>query len=128
MRHPSAACVFLFCLFLSGCSREDSYRSVVRGQIAAWEETTEILKTVKDEASMARAREKLQERQSQAASIAERAKGLGTPSTEMREKLRDEYGKMEVALARLQTEVRRVRALPGGAAFLETLDFREAPR
>ena len=128
MRHPIAASVFLCCLFLSACSREESYRSVVRDQVAALEETADVLKTVKDASSMAGAREKLQERQSHSASIAARAKGLGAPSAEMREKLRDEYGKMELALARLQTEIRRVRALPGGAAFLETLDFREAPR
>jgi len=111
------------CLIATGCSREGAYRTVARDQAAAFQEMADILKTVQDEPAMEEARTSLKRRQAGFADISARAKSLGQPSPEMLEQLSEEYGKLKLALTRLQAEIRRVRALPGGAAFLENLEI-----
>src|SRR5262245_14581557 len=102
----------------TGCSREEPYRAVVRDQTAAYEELTEVLKTVRDEKSMEGARAELAERNGRFAAIAERAKSLGPPSAEIIEKLSGERDTMKLAFIRFRAEYDRVKRLPGGEAFV----------
>lgn len=106
----------------AGCSRESAFRAVVNDQTAAMEELTEILKTVKDKETMDLAREKLVERTRAFENIAERAKSLGNPSPDVRERLLEDAEKLKRAFSAYNAERGRVQRLPGGAAFLKSLD------
>lgn len=108
----------IFVVILPGCGGESSYRAVVRDQAKAFEEMTEILKTMTDKESMAAARESLLERREEFEAIAQRGRSLSKPSRDMGERLKDDVGKLSQAWRNFQREVQRVRALPGGPEFL----------
>lgn len=128
MRNLAAGVWMCGLVMMGGCSRTSAYRDVLSEQTSAFNETADILKTVTNEASMEAARAKLTELEIRFASISARAKGLGPPTEDVREALRDDYSGLELALTRLRSEVSRVRSLPGGAAFLENLSFGKATR
>jgi hypothetical protein len=110
------------CLAAAGCSREAAYRSVVEDKAAAYEEMTALLKTIKDEASLAAARERIHECHAVFDAIAERGRKLGDPGADMRERLAPEVEKLNLAWSRYKNEALRVNALPGGKAFLDEID------
>jgi hypothetical protein len=106
-------------LALIGCS---SHVSVEKEQIAAIKELTEVLGTVKDEATMKAARSELEKRFQRFEEVAKKAKGMGRPSEEVQRQLQEELGpQKERAFDNLRNEVRRITALPGGEAFLKSL-------
>lgn len=117
MRPTLLAAVLL--ISVSGCS---SYASIEKEQIAALKELTEVLSTVKDEATMKAARGELQKRFQHFEQVAKKAKAMSRPSPEVQQQLEDELGpEKERAFDNLRNEVRRVTAMPGGEEFLKGL-------
>jgi len=112
----------LLILFVTGCSREASYRAVVEEQIAAWDEMGRLFETVKDKDSMAAAQDRLHALEKRYRAIAERAKSLATPNPDIQEKLRDEIERLQTSLLRVRREMNRIRELPGGKEFLAGLE------
>lgn len=115
--------ILLIALLALGCSKEASYRAVIEEQVAAYEELTEVLKSIKDESTMAAGRERLRERYERFAEVAKRAQALGPPSEALRERLRVEESTLKLAFTRFEAERGRIKALPGGEAFLKSPDF-----
>jgi hypothetical protein len=117
MRPTLLAAILL--ISMTGCS---SYASVQREQIAALKELTEILSTVKDEATMKAARAELEKRFQHFEQVAKKAKAMPRPSPEVQQQLEVELGPQKVrAFNNLHDEVRRITALPGGEEFLKGL-------
>jgi hypothetical protein len=104
---------------LAGCAKEKDYVDAFREQRAAWRELTEVLTTIRDERSMADAKASLEKRLEKFEQAAAKVRALPKPSEEMLGKLQQDQSGMSRALENLQDEVRRVRHLPGGPAFLK---------
>jgi len=121
-RRPWLAVLAL--LPLAGCDRASNYLAVFHEQRAAWTELADALATVKDEKSMEAARAELDDRLVKYEKIARRARALPEPPREVRDRLEEERVQMQQAADRLQAEVRRVRALPGGDEFLQQFEKR----
>src|SRR5262245_19935421 len=111
----------LLWMSIGGCTRTETYVSVLREQRAALEEATAILRGVRDAESLAEAKEKLASLQQRCDAVAVKAKKLGKPSDAMREELAEETYLLQRTFAAWQGEIRRVQALPGGAALLDDI-------
>jgi len=109
-------------LSLTGCAKEKDYLDVFREQRSAWRDLTEVLATVRDEKSMADAKGTLEDRLEKYEKIAAKARALPKPSAQILMKLEQDRASMQRAAENLQDEVRRVRALPGGPAFLKKFE------
>ncbi|MCI0381262.1 MAG: hypothetical protein L0215_27065 [Gemmataceae bacterium] len=96
-----------------------AYRAVVRDQVHAFQEVADILSGVTDAASMRSAKEKLDERAERFEQIAARAARLAKPSRETIAEIRPEAEKLVAARDQVQTQVRRIAALPGGREFFQ---------
>ena len=105
--------------WIGGCTKPQAYLDVLQEQRAAWKEMTEILAKVHDEKSMVEAKSALEERRERFEQIARKMKALPEPSAEVRQRMENESYVTQRALKRLQEEVGRVRALPGGEKFFE---------
>lgn len=122
---PRSSVALLIVVLAAGCSRPNprDYLDVYRAQRTALYEMTEILSSITDEKSMEEARRRLDQRQAEFDAIPRRANALPKPPPpEAVELLRDELPLMQTAAERLLDEVRRVRQLPGGPAFLERFE------
>jgi hypothetical protein len=110
-------------LVLAGCAdRTQEYIEVLREQRRALDELAEVLSRIEDEKGMAAAKADLAARFTRYDQIARRARDLPPPSDEMRRKLEDDGAALRQALVRVQEQVRRVQALPGGDAFFKQFD------
>ena len=105
---------------LSGCGpTAQSYLDVMRAQRDAWKEMADILTTVKDDKSLAEAKAALEERVGNYEAISRKARSMPPPSREAVRKLAEEKYLMERTVQRLNDEVRRVQAMPGGKEFFK---------
>ncbi len=86
--------------------------------MAAFEELAETLAGVTDATSMNEARRRLKNRAEVFATIARKARGLGDPSLQVKEQLREEGQKLENSFNKVRQEVARMVALPGGREYL----------
>jgi hypothetical protein len=115
-----------------GCGKGyEQYAKVPSDLLAIEAEKAQILKTVKDDGSMKEARSRLDKLALRAEEVARRAKALGEPSVEVRQKLEDEFaGRLQQALNQTRAEIRRIQDLPGGPDFLQQngLSSGESPR
>jgi hypothetical protein len=110
----------LVLLILAGCTSNEQYFEVAREQRAAWNETADILKTIKDEKSMAEAKTALDEKTKQFEVLAKKANALPKPPPpEVNQRLREDEFIIQAALGRLKAEVKRVSNLQGGEEFLQ---------
>src|SRR5262249_6539633 len=109
--------------FLFGCSAKlSSYLEVEREQIQALQELTELLSTVKDEASMSAALAELKKRNQQIEQIARKFRALPKPSEEIRQQIDEALGpKTRQAFARSTEELTRISKLLGGKEFLKEM-------
>ena len=109
-------------LLLVGCGDAASpYRSVLRDQAAAFEDLERVLGTVTDEASMKAARAELAKSWKQCEAIKERALELAPPSFTVRDEVHSETLRLNQAFERMQRQMSRIKALPGGEQFLKSL-------
>ncbi|MBI2805202.1 MAG: hypothetical protein HYX68_09520 [Planctomycetes bacterium] len=113
---PLGLCVLLA---LAGCKSEKDFIQLARDQRAAWNETADILATIKDEKSMARAKEAFAAKLKDFEAISQRAQALGPPPEGAVARLRDEEFLIRDAFSRLTMEAERVSKLPGGEEFLK---------
>jgi hypothetical protein len=120
-RVAAPALAALLCWTIAGCTRTESYAAVLREQRAALEEATGILRAIRDADSLAGAKEQLAALQQRCDAVARRAKTLGKPSDSVREELAEETYLLQRTFAAWQGEIRRVQALPGGAALLDEI-------
>jgi hypothetical protein len=111
----------LICMTIAGCTRTETYASVLREQRAALEEATNILRGVRDAESLAAAKEQLAALQQRCDAVAVKAKKLGKPSDAVREELAEETYLLQRTFAAWQGEIRRVQSLPGGSALLDEI-------
>lgn len=110
-------------LVLLGCAKEQDYVEVMQHQQAAFKEMTEILKTVKDEATMADARRALDRNAERYAAISEKANALPKPPPKkVQERLREESFAMKRIFDDLRKETERIGQLPGGPQFLKRFE------
>ena len=121
-RRPHALGFALVLAGLAGCGDDASrYREVAREQLAVAEETIQILKSVKDEATVQEARARLQKLNQRAAAVAARGKALPS-SLAAQEQVEREYSeRFREVLNEQLAEVRRIQELPGGAEILDKL-------
>ena len=110
---------FFLLLFLVGCTKDEDYVDVQREQLAAWQEMAEILETVKDDTSMAKAKKALDQRNEKYAALARKAKALPAPRPEAQQRMQELKFFVESAIERLQKEAGRVSRLPGGPEFMK---------
>ncbi len=103
---------------LFGCTKEEDYLSVFREQQKARQDIAEILGTVRDEKSMADAKEKLDGMSEKCAAIAKRASALPAPSRKVQERLMQEREYVQQTMDDLKREVGRIQQLPGGPEFI----------
>ncbi len=118
------AAVTLTLLALAGCESvsRDDYLQVFRDQKAAYDEVTEVLESVKDQESMAKAEKALAEKTAKFEPATKRAKALPPPTEEMRRRLAEEMQAIQRSHDRMFTEVQRVKGLPGGEEFLKRFE------
>jgi hypothetical protein len=99
-----------------------AYADAIKEKLALQEEETGVLRTVKDEASMAKARERLKELAREEARLEGRLKDLPPPTGATRERLEREFGpRLLEAQQDRQAEIARILGLPGGPQFFEGL-------
>jgi hypothetical protein len=106
----------------AGCTRDEDYYDGVRAQRAAWKEVTDVLVTIKDETSMAAAKDALDEKARKCEEIAKKNRALPRPSAEVQARMREDSFLMEGVLKGLQRETKRVAELPGGKEFLKQFE------
>ena len=110
-------------LLPAGCAdRGDEYLKVFREQKAAMGELAEVLEGVKSEKDLPAAKAELDERVAKFEAVARRAREMRPPPEDVVRRLEDERLLLERAARRLQEEVRRVAALPGGVEFLKQFE------
>jgi hypothetical protein len=121
-RAVRSAC-FVLVLTLAGCAKDEDYFEVLREQRGAWKEMADILATVHDDKSMTDAKTALEERGKKFDAISRKAKALpNPPPQEVLKRMEADRFVMERTVARLQSEVERVRKLPGGVEFLKQFE------
>jgi hypothetical protein len=113
----------LILVFVCGCGDgAGSYLAVAREQLAVAEEMVDVLKTVRDAASMKEAHIRLRRLELRGEEIAIRARSLSPPSLEIQEKLEAELsGKRQEVLDETKAQIQRIAELPGGQQFLDTM-------
>ena len=109
---------------VAGCTRSEEYVDVARTQRKAMDDIRAVLAEIKDEKSMAAAKDELDRRFDAFDAIARKARGLPKPSADVLARLEDEQRPMEKALQNLKEEIDRVRALPGGERFFQQYEGR----
>jgi hypothetical protein len=108
-------------LAIAGCTRTEDYLDVARAQQKAMQEVTAILEKVHSEKDMAAAKESLDERLTQYEAIARKARDLPKPAPpEVGEQMKAEG--FVRAFERMQQEIGRVKALPGGKDFFQQFE------
>lgn len=113
-----AVCLGGLLFFLAGCARDEDYLQVVRDQRALLKEAADILETVTDKESMAKAKVELDRVAQKAEHVSKRANALPKPPPpRLMESLQKEAKFTNTALERLTIEVQRVKKLPGGPEF-----------
>ncbi len=105
-----------------GCDAAKPYQNVMHEQNEAMAELEKILSAVTDEASMKAARSQLSERFASFESIRQRAQKLAPPSQEVMQGLQEAGEKLKVSVQKIQEQVRRISALPGGPEFFASLE------
>jgi hypothetical protein len=115
--------VGLLAVGLSGCgSSYERYAAAMRDQLAVQEELVQVLKSVKDAASLKEAQAELKKLDSRAEETAARAKSLPKPSEDTLARLQEEFGpRRQELLNETLAEARRIEQLPGGADFIRSL-------
>lgn len=109
-------------VLLAGCAREEDYFEIAREQRAAMKEVTDVLVTVTDDASMAAAKQALDEKAKKCEAIAQKARSMSRPSPEVQARLREDSHLTEGVVNVLRKEAARVSKLPGGPAFLKQFE------
>jgi hypothetical protein len=113
--------VLLAALHVIGCDATSPYRTALREQTNAIETLAKTLDTVHDKSSMQAARAQLSARFDEFEGIRQRAQKLQPPGQDMMRELQDDGEKLRQALEKIQDQVRRINAIPGGAEFLAGL-------
>lgn len=120
-RVVAGSCLFLLLL---GCTRDEDYLEIAREQRSAWKEMADVLASIKDEASMAAAKNALDEKTKQFEFIAKRASAMPAPSASVAKRLEEDSFLTKQTFERLRSEVARVNKMPGGAEFLKQFSAR----
>src|SRR5438552_1728580 len=111
--------LLLAALPAGGCDAASPYRAALREQTSALGEVAQIMGTVTDENSMKAARGRLEVRYDAYESIRQRAAQMPRPSQEIIQQVLEDGEKLKGALQKVQEQVRRIQALPGGPEFLQ---------
>ncbi|MSQ95943.1 MAG: hypothetical protein EXR98_15505 [Gemmataceae bacterium] len=115
----------LILLIVVGCTSNERYFEVAREQRAALHEITDILKTIKDEKSMADAKTALDEKAKQFEAIARKAKALPKPPpAEVSKRWQEDEFVIQAEIRQLAVVVKKVKELPGGEEFLSQFQSR----
>jgi hypothetical protein len=116
MTRTLASACFIACLLLTGCAREEDYLQVMHEQQDAMKELADVLETVRDGESMAKAKVALQQLKTKFAAIAQKANALPKPPPrKVLERMDEEKHITERRIDRLRSEVGRISKMPGGA-------------
>lgn len=111
---------------IGGCG-PDPYREAIRRQTSKFEELADLLAEVKDARSMSDAEATIADRMDEFQRAANRVGKLPQPDPERAQSYEEEFGpKLKAAFERYAAECRRIRALPGGEAFLDRIGKRDA--
>src|SRR5882724_6374719 len=108
------------CVWLAGCGGTDPRIAMLRSRTAVQKEIHQILVGVKDTASMAEAKTKLDDRYDHCERLAQKARELdrNLPPDVAEQMLREKKG-LEQAVADTAREIQRIKELPGGKDFIE---------
>jgi len=109
----------LACFLCAGCSKPDPYLAVVDKQVANWNEMADILATATDPESMKAAEAKLAGRVRKFQEVESDRKFLAPPDDAAAARILAQKDRMQAAVNRVQTEMRRIRDLPGGPEFFD---------
>jgi plasmid stabilization system protein ParE len=115
------------CLLAIGCAQSPQpYLEIAEEQRKASNELTEILETIKDEQSLAAAKERINDRLDAFEKIASKARALPVPSEAVRQRVAQNQFMIESSHRRLREEIARVRGLnlQGGPAFFRHFESR----
>jgi hypothetical protein len=108
---------------LGGCGpNADPYIEVVQDRLALQKDLVRVLQSVKDEASMAKAGERLRPLGRRWAALESQMRELPPPQGPALERLEREFApRLQEAQAAYEDEVRRILQLPGGPQFFASL-------
>jgi cytochrome c556 len=113
--------VLLSAVFFGGCGEASPYRAVMRDQTRALEDLEKTLSGITDAKSMRAARATLDARVDAFDDVKERARSLPPPTPEILRQAQEDGEKLRTALEKVQEQVRRINALPGGPELLQRL-------
>ena len=85
-------------------------------------EVTDVLATIKDDASMAAAKEALDEKAKKCEALSRKAGAMSRPSPEVLKRLQEDSYLTNGVLKGLHQEAARVSKLPGGPEFLKQFE------
>jgi hypothetical protein len=115
--------VALLCCATQGRAA-DTFEDLVKESIKSMKQLVEVLETVKDEASAKTAKPKLEKMGKDMQALQARAKKLGEPSKEDKEKLEKKYKpELESLSKKLIGELLRIQGNPETAKVLKDVDF-----
>jgi len=104
----------LAAVILGGCA--DKYESVVKEELGYLREMSEVLKNVQDEASMEKAKPRIEELAEKMRALSKKVEEMPEPSPERLKRLKAKYDKeAEKAMSELTANAARVAVLRGGA-------------
>lgn len=110
--------VILLLLTAAACTRTEDYLEAFREQRAAWREMADILESIKDDATMAKAKTDLDERWPKFEAAARKASALPKPPPrEVEDRLREHQPAMHDLVVRVAKQLAEVEKLPGGKDF-----------
>lgn len=121
MRKTFAASL-LAAFLLAGCASDDA-DSLVKQTIQAMDETSQVMATVKDEASAQAAVPRLRALAERRKKIEEKMAAVKTPPQAEQAELQKKYAaRLSEVTTSLMQEAMRVSTVPGGKAALEAMD------
>ena len=115
--------VALLCCALPGRAA-DTFDDVIKDMIKSTKQLVEVLATVKDEASAKAAKPKLEKMGKEIQAIQARAKKLGDPSKEEKEKLEKKYKpELDPLFKKMFAELVRIQSNPATAKVLKDIEL-----
>jgi hypothetical protein len=112
----------LVALLATGCASDDA-DSLVKQTIAAMDETTQVMATIKDEPSAQAAVPRLRSIAERRRKIEEKMATVKTPPPAEQAELQKKYAaRLAEVTTSLMQEAMRVSTVPGGKAALEAMD------
>jgi len=109
---------FLMVAGAGGCDNTASQKEALNDLLKTNQELLAVLKDVKDQPSMEKARPELRKMSWRLEKLAKRLKDLGKPSTEVLSEVEGPHNELR---EQLKAEVLRITQLPGGQAFADAM-------